>query len=199
MIAIFQRNLKKLFAYSSVAQIGYITLGIGIANYSGLIGSTVHIINHSIIKAAIFLAIGCLVFSSKIVNIDQLAGLGKRMPMVAVCITVSSLSLIGVPGTVGFISKWYLVLGSLEQGLWIVVFALAVSSILALIYVGRIIELIWFHTPVGGMVSQNKIPFEMIAVTVLMTIATIYFGIDTRLTGDLAKIAVENVLLGEQL
>ena len=111
------------------------TLGIGIANYNGLIGSTVHIINHSIIKAAIFLAIGCLVFSSKIVNIDQLAGLGKRMPMVAVCITVSSLSLIGVPGTVGFISKWYLVLGSLEQGLWVVVFALAVSSILALIYV----------------------------------------------------------------
>ena len=199
MIAIFQSNLKKLFAYSSVAQIGYITLGIGIANYNGLIGSTVHIINHSIIKAAIFLAIGCLVFSSKIVNIDQLAGLGKRMPMVAVCITVSSLSLIGVPGTVGFISKWYLVLGSLEQGLWVVVFALAVSSILALIYVGRIIELIWFHAPVGGMVSQNKIPFEMIAVTVVMTIATIYFGIDTRLTGDLAKIAVENVLLGEQL
>ena len=119
--------------------------------------------------------------------------------MVAVCITVSSLSLIGVPGTVGFISKWYLVLGSLEQGLWVVVFALAVSSILALIYVGRIIELIWFHAPVGGMVSQDKIPFEMVAVTVLMTIATIYFGIDTRLTGDLAKIAVENVLLGEQL
>ena len=122
LIAIFQSNLKKLFAYSSVAQIGYITLGIGIANYNGLIGSTVHIINHSIIKAAIFLAIGCLVFSSKIVNIDQLAGLGKKMPMVAVCITISSLSLIGVPGTVGFISKWYLVLGSLEQGWWIVVF-----------------------------------------------------------------------------
>ena len=83
--------------------------------------------------------------------------------------------------------------------MWVVVFALAVSSILALIYVGRIIELIWFHTPVGGMVSPNKMPFEMIAVTVLMTIATVYFGIDTRLTGDLAKIAVENVLLGEQL
>ena len=174
-------------------------MGIGIANYNGLIGSTVHIINHSIIKAAIFLAIGCLVFSSKIVNIDQLAGLGKKMPMVAVCITISSLSLIGVPGTVGFISKWYLVLGSLEQGWWIVVLALAVSSVLALIYVGRIIELIWFHAPVGGIGSENKIPFEMVAVTVLMTIATIYFGIDTRLTGDLAKIAVENVLLGEQL
>jgi multicomponent Na+:H+ antiporter subunit D len=78
LIAIFQSNLKKLFAYSSVAQIGYITLGIGLANHNGLIGSTVHIINHSIIKAAIFLAIGCIVFKTKISDTHQLAGLGKK-------------------------------------------------------------------------------------------------------------------------
>ena len=199
LIAVFQSNLKKLFAYSSVAQIGYITLGIGIANYNGLIGSTVHIINHSIIKAAIFLAIGCLVFSTKIINVDQLAGLGKKMPIIAICITISTLSLIGIPGTVGFISKWYLVLGSLEKGLWVVVFALAVSSILALIYVGRIIELIWFHAPISGLITEKKVPLEMVTVTILLTIATLYFGVDTRITGDLAKIAVENVLIGEQL
>jgi multicomponent Na+:H+ antiporter subunit D len=196
IIAIFQSNIKKLFAYSSVAQIGYITLGLGIANYNGLIGSTVHIINHSIIKAAIFLAIGCVVYKTKETSIKKLAGLGRTMPLIATCLTISSISLIGVPGTVGFISKWYLVLGAIEQGWWLVVISLAISSLLALIYVGRVIELIWFHEPEKNIiVIKEKLPKEMVIITIILTLATIYFGIDIRLTADLAKVAVENVLL----
>ncbi len=199
LIAIFQSNLKKLFAYSSVAQIGYITLGIGLANHNGLIGSTVHIINHSIIKAAIFLAIGCIVFKTKISDTHQLAGLGKKMPVIAILLTISSLSLIGIPGTVGFISKWYLIIGALEQGWWLVVLSLAISSLLALIYVGRVIELMWFHQPDDATIINSKsLPVEMLAITLILTFATVYFGIDTRLTAGLAEIAVQNVLLGGQ-
>lgn len=199
LIAIFQSNLKKLFAYSSVAQIGYITLGIGIANHNGLIGSTVHIINHSIIKAAIFLAIGCIVLKTKISDTHELAGLGKKMPVIAILLTISSLSLIGIPGTVGFISKWYLIIGALEQGWWLVVLSLAISSLLALIYVGRVIELMWFHQPEDATIVNSKsLPVEMLAITLILTFATVYFGIDTRLTAGLAEIAVQNVLLGGQ-
>jgi multicomponent Na+:H+ antiporter subunit D len=199
LIAIFQSNLKKLFAYSSVAQIGYITLGIGLANHNGLIGSTVHIINHSIIKAAIFLAIGCIVFKTKISDTHELAGLGKKMPVIAILLTISSLSLIGIPGTVGFISKWYLIIGALEQGWWLVVLSLAISSLLALIYVGRVIELMWFHQPDDATIINSKsLPVEMLAITLILTFATVYFGIDTRLTAGLAEIAVQNVLLGGQ-
>lgn len=199
LIAIFQSNLKKLFAYSSVAQIGYITLGIGIANHNGLIGSTVHIINHSIIKAAIFLAIGCIVFKTKISDTHELVGLGKKMPVIAILLTISSLSLVGIPGTVGFISKWYLIIGALEQGWWLVVLSLAISSLLALIYVGRVIELMWFHQPEDAInVNSKSLPVEMLAITFILTFATVYFGIDTRLTAGLAEIAVHNVLLGGQ-
>jgi len=199
LVAIFQSNLKKLFAYSSVAQIGYITLGIGIANHNGLIGSTVHIINHSIIKAAIFLAIGCIVFKTKISDTHELSGLGKKMPVIAILLTISSLSLVGIPGTVGFISKWYLIIGALEQGWWLVVLSLAISSLLALIYVGRVIELMWFHQPEDAInVNSKSLPVEMLAITFILTLATVYFGIDTRLTAGLAEIAVHNVLLGGQ-
>ena len=200
IIAIFQSNIKKLFAYSSVAQIGYITLGLGIANYNGLIGSTVHIINHSIIKAAIFLAIGCVIYKTKETSIKKLAGLGKTMPIIAACLTIASISLIGVPGTVGFISKWYLVLGAIEQGWWLVVISLAISSVLALIYVGRVIELIWFHEPEKDMIIvKDKLPSEMLIITIILTGATIYFGVDIRLTADLARVAVENVLLAGEV
>ena len=197
LVAIFQSNIKKLFAYSSISQIGYITLGVGIANYNGLIGSTVHIINHSIIKAAIFLVIGCLIFQIKDMSIVRLSGLGKRMPLMATCLTLSSISLIGIPGTVGFVSKWYLVVGAIEKGWWIVVLAIAISSILALIYVGRIIEIMWFQEPEDSEISKfPNIPIEMTIITVILTLATIYFGVDTRFTAGLATLAVENVLLG---
>jgi len=121
------------------------------------------------------------------------------MPVIAILLTISSLSLVGIPGTVGFISKWYLIIGALEQGWWLVVLSLAISSLLALIYVGRVIELMWFHQPEDAInVNSKSLPVEMLAITFILTLATVYFGIDTRLTAGLAEIAVHNVLLGGQ-
>jgi multicomponent Na+:H+ antiporter subunit D len=195
LVAIFQNNIKKMFAYSSIAQMGYITLGVAIANHSGLVGSLVHIINHALIKGTIFMAIGCFVMKLNSTTIEDFAGIGKKMPLTMTAFTIATLSLIGIPGTVGFISKWYIITGAIEKGWWWLVISIALSSLLALIYVGRIIEISWFQEP---KIKENtiRLSHEMIGVTLLASVTTLYFGLNTELTVDLAKIAADSLLSG---
>ena len=118
LVAVFERDVKRLFAYSSVAQIGYITLGIGLDNEPGLTGAITHLLNHGITKGAIFVLLGgvALRAGAMSTSVASLAGLGQRMPLTAFGLVIAGLSLIGIPGTAGFVSKWYLILGALERG-----------------------------------------------------------------------------------
>ncbi|MFA6267328.1 MAG: monovalent cation/H+ antiporter subunit D family protein, partial [Pseudolabrys sp.] len=139
LVAVFEPDLKRLLAYSSVAQIGYITLGIGLANQAGLTGGLVHIVNHALMKAALFLAVGAIFYRIGTVKLADLAGIGRKMPLTMTAFTVAGFGLIGTPGTSGFISKWYLALGAVERGWWFIVFLLVGSSVVALVYVGRVL------------------------------------------------------------
>ena len=116
IVAIYQSDIKRLLAYSSIAQIGYILLGISFATNTALTGSILHIVNHGIMKATLFACVGGMALVLSNVSLQTIKGIGRRMPFTMAAFTVSSLSLIGIPGTVGFISKWYLVLGALEAG-----------------------------------------------------------------------------------
>ena len=196
VVAIFQHDVKRLFAYSSVAQIGYITLGIALANQFGLTGSLVHIFNHAIMKGALFLAIGSVVYRIGSAEIEDFSGLGKKMPITMGCLLIGGLGLIGVPGTAGFISKWYLAIGALEAGYIWLVFLLVLSSLLALIYVGRIVEVVWFRTPGPELENVTEAPLSMLLPTVLLAAATIYFGIETTPSAGIAWQAVETLLTG---
>lgn len=118
LVAIFQDDVKRLLAYSSVAQIGYIVLGIGIDSESGITASLIHLFNHGIMKGALFLALGAVALVQGGTLMKHMAGLGRRMPLTAAAIVIGGLSLVGVPLTAGFISKWYLVLTALNAGLW---------------------------------------------------------------------------------
>ena len=100
-IAIFQTDLKRLFAYSSVAQIGYIILGLSFQSESGLTAAIVHLFNHGITKGAIFLLLGCVALVMGGTSLARVQGLGQRMPWVSLGIVLWGLSLIGVPGTAG--------------------------------------------------------------------------------------------------
>ena len=106
IVAVFQDNLKRMLAYSSVAQIGYIILGISFATVTGVTAGILHLFNHALMKAALFLALGCLVYQLGSARLQDVAGLGRRMPWTFAAIIIGGLSLIGVPLTVGFISKW---------------------------------------------------------------------------------------------
>jgi len=196
VVAVFQDNIKRMLAYSSVAQIGYITLGIALATQTGLTGAMVHVLNHALIKGALFLAVGCIVFTTGFVRVEQLAGIGRAMPLTMAAFVIAGLGLIGVPGTVGFVSKWYLVAAALEQGWWWLALMIVASSLIAVVYVGRIVEIAWFREPTSEVRAAGKPPLEMIAVTWVMTAATIYFGLDADFTAGLAERAAETLLAG---
>src|SRR5690606_14556685 len=115
-IALFERNLKRLLAWSSVAQIGYIMFGASLVSLAGLTGGIAHMFNHALAKGALFLALASLATAYPTLTIDRIAGAAKRMPFTMAAFVVAGLSLIGIPGTAGFISKWYLVLAAVEGG-----------------------------------------------------------------------------------
>jgi len=196
LLAIFQTNVKRMLAYSSVAQIGYIVLGIALVSQTGLTGGISHLFNHAIIKGCLFLAIGCMVYSTGITRIEQMAGIGRTMPLTMGAFVLAGLGLIGVPGTAGFVSKWFLNTGAVEQGLWWLAAVIVFSSLLAVIYVGRIVEIAWFREPAAAISAAREPPLEMLAVTWVLTAAIVYLGFDTELTAGIAARAAEILLAG---
>ena len=193
--AIFQDNIKRMLAYSSIAQIGYMVLALSFATATGLTAAMLHLFNHALMKGALFLALGCVVYRLGMVNIEQVRGLGPRMPWTLMAFVIGGLSLVGVPLTVGFISKWYLVLGALELGWWPVAVAILVTSMLAVVYIWRVIEAAWFQSPVDVDVEETReAPLALLLPTWALIIANLYFGIDTRLTVGVAQQAAQWLL-----
>ena len=196
IIAVFETDLKRVLAYSSVAQIGYITLGIGLANQAGLTGGLVHIANHALMKAALFLAVGAIFFRVGTVRISDLAGIGRKMPITMACFTIAGLGLIGTPGTSGFISKWYLALGALDKGWWPLVLLIVASSLIAVFYVGRVLEVAWLREPTAAIADAKDPPLSMLLPTIVMAAATIYFGLATEWTAGVAGTVAKTLIGG---
>jgi multicomponent Na+:H+ antiporter subunit D len=180
LVAVFEQDVKRLFAYSSVAQIGYITLGIGVENQASLTGSIAHLLNHGVIKGALFLLLGgvALRAGAASLSVAGLAGLGTRMPLTAFGLVIAGLSLIGIPGTAGFITKWYLILGAIDRGLWWLVGAILVSSLIAVAYVWRVVEAAYLR-PAGAGSALGEAPAGMLAAGLAMVALCVYFGFDT--------------------
>ena len=193
--AIFQDNIKRLLAYSSIAQIGYMILGISFASVTGLTAAILHLFNHALMKGALFLALGCVVYRLGMANMEQMRGLGRRMPWTMAAFVIGGLSLIGVPLTVGFISKWYLIAGALERGWWPLAVAVLAASLLALVYVWRVVEVAYFQTPSPAHADEiGEAPRSMLLPTWALIIANLYFGIDTSLTVGVASQAARQLL-----
>ena len=144
IVAIFQTNVKRMLAYSSIAQIGYMALGLCFVSVSGLTAGIVHLFNHALTKGALFMALGGVFYRLGTVELADLRGIGKRMPWTMFLWVMGGLSLIGVPATAGFISKWYLIKAALELGWWPVAALVLLSSLLAVVYVWRVVEVAYF-------------------------------------------------------
>ena len=195
IVAIFQHDVKRMFAYSSVAQIGYITLGVGMSSEAGLTAGLLHIFNHAVTKGAIFLLLGGIALRlGAAVRFDGIGGIGRIMPLTTFGIVLGGLSLIGVPLTVGFVSKWYLITAALEQGAWWLAVLIVLSSLLAVVYVWRFVEVAYFRTPDSRVAQLKEAPASMLALSWLMIAACIYFGVDTALTVGSASTAAEALM-----
>jgi len=193
-VAIFQRNIKRMLAYSSIAQIGYMMIGIGFGTVTGLTAGIVHLFNHAVTKGGLFLALGCIVLRLGTCRLDDLAGLGRRMPLTMFSFVLGGLSLIGVPLTAGFISKWYLVQAAIEQNNWLVAGAILFGSLLALIYVWRVVEAAYFRPAPEQATELTEAPWSMLIPTWILIGATVYFGIDTSLSLGVASKAARFLL-----
>ena len=183
-MAIVQVNVKRLLAYSSVAQIGYMMLGLAMLSGLGLTAATLHLFNHALMKGALFLALGAVALRLGGCGMDSMKGLGQRMPLTMAAFVIGGLSLIGVPGTAGFISKWYLVLAAIELGWWPLIVVILVGSLLAVAYVWRVVEVAYFQSAEG---PRCEAPLSMLVPTWILALANIYFGLDTRLPVALAQ------------
>ena len=192
--AIFQPDFKKLLAWSSIAQIGYITLGLSFGTATGLTASLVHLINHAVTKCGLFLLVGAAVIAVGGATLTRLAGLGRTMPLTSFGIVIGGLGLIGVPGTAGFVSKWYLVLAALEQQQWWLVFAVLLSSLLAVAYVWRFVEVAYFRAPPPDLGTRREAPLALLIPAWLLIAASVYFGFDTSLSVGSAAGAAEMLM-----
>jgi len=192
--AIYQTDLKRLLAYSSIAQIGYMTLGLSFANVEGLTGGIVHLFNHALMKGGLFLVVAGIVFRLGSSRIDDLRGIGRKMPITMAAFVVGGLSLIGVPGTVGFISKWYLVLAALKAGSILIAFMILASSLLAVVYVWRVVEVLYFSGTTDPDETLSDPPWSMLIPTLLLIGATVWFGFQTDLTAGAAADAARMLL-----
>ncbi|MBJ40773.1 MAG: cation:proton antiporter [Gammaproteobacteria bacterium] len=184
--AVKQQEVKKMLAYSSVAQLGYIIIAIMLLIPDGLTASLIHVVNHSIIKTGLFLIIAIIFINNQNVMIEDLSGLGKKYPILMSCFVVLGFGLIGLPITSGFISKWYLVTAMLKSEYWYFTFIVLLTSFMTLFYVWALIEKIYFATN-NNSSAVNNISIYQIFCVITLTIMTIYLGLETSLTSGIAQ------------
>lgn len=194
-VAIFQNNLKRMLAFSSIAQIGYITMGIGLASPLGLTAGIIHIFNHAIIKGLLFLALGCFAYRLQgKVTLDALRGMGRHMPFTSLAFVIGGLGLIGVPLTGGFISKWYLLMSTIDGGWWMLAGIIVICSMLALIYIWRVVEALYFGHHNEAYDEVVEAPASMVIPLWIMAAAVIWMGVDSRFDAGLAEMIVQSLM-----
>ncbi len=182
LTAIYQPNVKRMLAFSSVAQMGYIALGLGLATEAGLVASLAHLVNHAFAKGLLFLAVGAVFMRTGGITISYFAGIAKYMPLTMAAFIVGGFSLIGIPFTAGFISKWYLLQAIIDEGMWYLVILLLLSSIMAVIYIWKVIEAAYFQERPSDAIAISEAPRAMLISMGILAFANIYFGIDTTYT-----------------
>ena len=193
--AIYQTDFKRLLAYSSIAQIGYMTLGFSLATEAGVAAGLIHVFNHALMKGALFLVAACVTWRMGSTKIAVMRGLGQRMPITMAALVAAGLALIGVPGTVGFVSKWALVTAALEQDALGIAFLIMASSVLSVVYIWRLVEVVYFSEP-DMEVKKRDAPLRLLIPTWILAGATIYFGLFSGFAVKVARLAAAQLFAG---
>jgi len=187
VLAIAQYNLKRMLAYSSVANMGYIMLAVGLSTsthsalWGGLTPALMHILNHTLMKACMFLAAGAFIYKFDLWDIADFRGLGRKMPYTCAAFTLAAVSMIGVPPSVGFVSKLYIILAALDAGKFMFVAVMLLSTLLNLVYFWRVIEMLYMRREEGeeshSSSSKDEIPLSMLIPILTLASLCIIVGI----------------------
>lgn len=177
LLALHQENLKKRLAYSTISQLGYILLGILLLNEAGLSGALLHFINHAVIKITLFFCAGVILYRTGFKNLSEIRGIGKKMPITMGCFSVAAVSLIGIPPTNGFVSKWYLAIGGMRENRAIFVVILMVSALLTAGYLLPIVVTAFFPGDMGRELENKEPPWMMLTPMILLTGIIVFLGL----------------------
>jgi multicomponent Na+:H+ antiporter subunit D len=186
--ALAQTDLKRMLVYIVVAEVGYIVIGVSVANRMGLTGAILHIMNDAVMMACLFLVVGAILYKTGTRDIHQLRHLNKKMPFTMAAFTITALSMVGIPPACGFFSKWYLILGTIEAGQWVWAAALLCSSLINAVLFFRVIECAYLkpmepaYAHNGGETKHEEIqrdeaPLTMLVPIVIMAAGVILLGI----------------------
>ncbi len=193
--ALRQDSLKKRLAYSTISQLGYITLGAGLLTPMGLSGGIIHILNHALLKITLFFCAGTIISVTGKKYISELGGVGKRMPLTMLAFTIASIGMVGILPVNGFISKWWLVEGSLAAGLPIFVVILISSAILNAAYFFPIITAAFFKEGEFKAPEGGEAPLSMVLPTTVLALTCIVFGIYLNLSVPVVEKVVAYLFL----
>ena len=180
VVALRQSNLKRMLAYSTIGQLSFVLMAAAILKPLAEIGAAVHMVAHGFGKITLFFAAGAIYTASKKTEIFQLRGIGRRMPWTMTAFTIGALSMIGVPPTGGFVSKWYILAGAFQAENYIAIATIVVSTALNAAYFLPIIYLAWFATEDTALANEHgEAPFAAVlalTLTAALTLAFFFFN-----------------------
>jgi multicomponent Na+:H+ antiporter subunit D len=195
LFAIVQDDLKLILAYSTISNIGYIFMGLGLASQLSIIGATVHIFNHALIKATLFLGAGAIIHQTGHRRLRDLQGVGKAMPITSAAIAIGAVSIVGIPPTAGFLCKWYITLGAIEAGKPLFAFVLVFGALLIFVYYIRIVNAFYFKEPVTSeMATVREAPGSMLAPILVLAALCLVMGLFGRIPLSFIEPAVNALL-----
>lgn len=201
VMAIAQDDFRRMLAYSSVAQIGYIAVGLAIGSVYGLIGAILHIVNHAFMKGSLFMVIGGIQYRFGEFRISQLGQIHKKMPLTVVTLCIAALGMIGIPPTGGFFSKWYIMLGAMTTQQYIYVAVLVISSLLNAVYFFRVMENVFVNKDpqlkeVNPPAGKLELPLQMLIPIVVMGLGILVLGFcNASIVDGIIKLGLPEVFL----
>jgi len=175
VVALRQTNLKRLLAYSTIAQLSYVVMAGAILKPLAEIGTAIHMLSHAFGKITLFFAAGAIYVATKKTELPQLAGIGRRMPWTMTAFTIGALSMIGVPPTGGFVSKWYILAGAFQDDNYVALFTIVASTVLNAAYFLPIIFMAWFGKEEPGGKEHGEAPWPAVAALVTTAALTLLF------------------------
>jgi len=176
LVALRQTNIKRLLAYSTVAQLSYVIMAAAILKPLAEIGASIHMVAHAFGKITLFFAAGAIYTASKKTEIGQLAGIGRRMPWTMTAFTIGALSMIGVPPTGGFVSKWFILAGAFQADNYVAIFTIITSTVLNAAYFLPIVFIAWFGRETEGAgPDHGEAPLPIIIALTTTAALTILF------------------------
>jgi multicomponent Na+:H+ antiporter subunit D len=176
VVALRQANLKRLLAYSTIAQLSYVVMAAAILKPLAEIGAAIHMVAHAFGKITLFFAAGAIYVAAKKTELPQLAGIGRRMPVTMTAFTIGALSMIGVPPTGGFVSKWYILAGAFQADNYVALFTIIASTVLNAAYFLPIVYAAWFVKEAPGGTDHGEAPWPaVLALTVTAALTILFF------------------------